>query len=99
MILRVRRKFFEITTFPNRLLPGKVHLDDILEVLSGGCDEQHASTGGLQQESSIKVHDPVVTRFLAGESGLLYLFVGRRGPFWNELRQDSALNCRGALEL
>ena len=28
-------------------LPGKVHLDHILEVLSGGRDEQYASTGAL----------------------------------------------------
>src|SRR6266566_8112985 len=41
-----------------RSLPGKMHLDDVLEVLSGGCNEQHAGTGALQRKGSIKVHDP-----------------------------------------
>ena len=58
-------------------LPGKVHLDHILEVLSGGCDEQHTSTGALRRESPVKVHDPVATCVLAWESGLLAFFVGR----------------------
>ena len=68
-------------------------------MLSGGRDKQHTSTGALQREGTIKVHDPVAARFLAGESGLLYLFVGRRGPFRNKLRQDSALNRLGAFKL
>ena len=57
-------------------LPGEVHLDHVLEVFSGGCDEEHTGTGALQRESPIKVHDPVVTCFLAEESGLLDFFVG-----------------------
>ena len=28
-------------------LPGKVHLDYVLEVLSGGCDKQYASPGAM----------------------------------------------------
>ena len=58
-------------------LSGKVHLDHVLEVLPGRCDEQHTGTGALQRESPIKVHDPVAVCFLAGESGLLDFFVGR----------------------
>ena len=58
-------------------LPGEVHLDHVLEVLSGGRDEQHTGTGALQRESPIKVHDPVAVCFLAGESGLLDFFVRR----------------------
>ena len=80
-------------------LPGEVHLDHVLEVLSGGCDEHHTGTGASQQESPIKVHDPAAVCFLAGESGLLDFFVRRRGPFYNELRQDSALNCRGTFKV
>ena len=80
-------------------LPGEVDLDYVLEVLSGGRDEQHTGTGALQRESPIKVHDPVAVCFLAGESGLLDFFVRRRGPLCNELRQDSALDCRGTFEL
>ena len=57
-------------------LPGKLHLDHLLEVLFGGCNKQHAGTGALQRESPIKVHDPVTACFLAGESGLLDFFVG-----------------------
>ena len=58
-------------------LPRKVHLDYILEVLSGGCDEHHTITDALQQESPVKVHNLVASCFLAGESGLLDLFIRR----------------------
>ena len=50
------------------LLPGKVRLDYVLEMLSGGCDKQHSGTGALQRKSTIKVHDPVLLSFLAGET-------------------------------
>ena len=33
-------------------LPGKVHLDYVLEVLSGGCDEQYAGTNTLERDTS-----------------------------------------------
>ena len=60
-----------------RSLRGKVHLDYVLEVLSGGRDKQHTSTGALQRESPVKVHNPIAACFLAGESGLLNFFVRR----------------------
>src|SRR3954464_9664588 len=55
--------------------------------------------GTLEGESPIKVHNPIATYLLAGESSLLGFFVRCGGPFCNELRQDSALDRRSTFKL
>jgi hypothetical protein len=62
-------------------------------MLFGGCDKQYSGTGALERKSTIKVHDPILGCFLAGERGLRYFFVLSWCPLCNELCQGSALDC------
>ena len=75
------KESFILSSVVCSLLPRKVHLDHVLEVLPGGCDKQHSATGALQRKGTIEVHNPFFRCFLAGESRFLNLFVLRWCPF------------------
>src|SRR3954465_8409471 len=74
------------------LLLGKVHLEHVLEVLSGGCDKQHASAGALQRESTIKVHQPLFACLLDGDARFWNFLVWCWRPLCYKLCQCSALD-------
>src|SRR3954464_3526410 len=69
------------------LLLGKVHLDYVLEVLSGGCDKQHASTGALQRKGTIKVHQPLFACFFDGDARFRNFFIWCWRPLCYEFCQ------------
>src|SRR3989337_2257517 len=84
------KESFIFCSIVGSLLPGEMHLNHILEVLPRGSNEKHASSCSLWGEDTIKVHDPFLGRFLAGDSCLQHFFIRGRRPFCNKLRQCSA---------
>src|SRR4051812_3357035 len=86
------KQTFILCSIVGCLLLGKVHLDYVLEVLSGGHDKQHACTGALQRESTIKVHQPFFACFLDGDACLWNLFVWCWRPLCYEFCQCSTLD-------
>src|SRR4051812_28307163 len=86
------KQTFILCSIVRCLILGKVHLDYVLEVLSGGCDKQHASTGALQREGTIKVHQPLFACFFDREARLWNFFIWCRRPLCYEFCQCSALD-------
>src|SRR3954465_2241975 len=86
------KQTFVLCSIVGCLLLGEVHLDYVLEMLSGGRDKQRASTGALQREGTIKIHQPLFACFFDGDARLWDLFIWCRCPLCYELRQCSALD-------
>src|SRR3954471_13471866 len=93
------KQSFILCSIVGCLLLGKVHLDYVLEVLSGGCNKQHASTGAMQREGTVKVHQPLFACLFDGDARLWNFFVWCWRPLCYEFCQRSALDSRSAFKL